>query len=200
MSVTLTNLIGPEIEAHMDALAALRIGVFREYPYLYDGDADSERKYLGHYARHGDSLCVLATDGEQVVGASTAMWMNDADPAFRACFDRNGIATDSMFYFGESVLLPDYRGRGLGHRFFDAREEHALARGAITTAFCAVDRPPDHPAKPVDYRSLYPFWSDRGYEHHPHLSVEFPWREPGDPHERLHPMSFWIRYWETLPR
>ncbi|MCE2695092.1 MAG: hypothetical protein LW645_12620 [Verrucomicrobiaceae bacterium] len=33
----LQNFQGSEIEPHLDALGALRISVFREYPYLYDG-------------------------------------------------------------------------------------------------------------------------------------------------------------------
>ena len=35
-----------EIQAHVDELAALRIRVFRDFPYLYDGDLDYERAYL----------------------------------------------------------------------------------------------------------------------------------------------------------
>ena len=37
---------------------------------------------------------------------------------------------------GYSVLLPQYRGIGLGHRFIDLREDHARAMGRSHVAFC----------------------------------------------------------------
>ena len=38
------------ILAAVPDLARLRIGVFREFPYLYDGSLDYERDYLADYA------------------------------------------------------------------------------------------------------------------------------------------------------
>ena len=40
------NVHGPELEPFIDGLGRLRIAVFREYPYLYDGSLDYEREYL----------------------------------------------------------------------------------------------------------------------------------------------------------
>ena len=42
---------GPEITPWLDDVARLRLAVFRDWPYLYEGDADYERDYLGAYAR-----------------------------------------------------------------------------------------------------------------------------------------------------
>jgi predicted GNAT superfamily acetyltransferase len=53
-------------------LARLRVTVFRDWPYLYDGDAAYERGYLARYAR-GDSIVVAAFDGDRMVGAATGM-------------------------------------------------------------------------------------------------------------------------------
>ena len=36
--LTILPLTGAAITPYIDALAQLRIAIFREYPYLYDGD------------------------------------------------------------------------------------------------------------------------------------------------------------------
>ncbi|MCB1087872.1 MAG: GNAT family N-acetyltransferase, partial [Verrucomicrobiae bacterium] len=149
MSLRLENFHGPELEPHLDGLGSLRIAVFREYPYLYDGDLDYERHYLRTYLESPRSLIVLAFDGETIVGATTCVPMADEGPEFRAPFETAGIAIDEICYFGESILLPEYRGHGIGNAFFERREAHAETLPAMRyTTFCAVDRPDDHPSRP----------------------------------------------------
>ena len=73
----------------------------------------------------------------------------DETPSFQKPFIERGFALGQVFYFGESVLLPAYRGQGLGHRFFDEREDYARRLGRFnTTAFCAVERAEDDPRRP----------------------------------------------------
>jgi len=43
MSIVIRSLTGEEIASAIDALAALRMTVFAEWPYLYDGDTQYER-------------------------------------------------------------------------------------------------------------------------------------------------------------
>ncbi len=193
MTVDVIPLRGREIEPYIPSLAELRIVVFREFPYLYEGDAAYETRYLSHYAEHPDSLCVIAKDGERVVGAATGLWLQDADADFQSCFRDTPWAEQRFFYFGESVLLAEYRGQGLGHRFFDEREAHARAVGAEVTGFCAVERAADHPARPGDYRDLHAFWRKRGYRHYPELKVGFNWKEIGQSESSQQTMSFWLR-------
>jgi GNAT superfamily N-acetyltransferase len=98
-----------------------------------------------------------------------------------------------VFYFGESVLLPDYRGQGIGHAFFDYREAAACDWGASSASFCAVIRPPDHPSRPADYVPLDGFWRKRGYAPVPGLTGSFSWQEHGAPGESPKPMQYWMR-------
>ena len=49
-------LCGADIAPYRDAVAALRIKVFRDFPYLYDGDLDFEAKYLRVYAESSRSV------------------------------------------------------------------------------------------------------------------------------------------------
>jgi hypothetical protein len=56
-----------------------------------------------------------------------------------------------------------------------------------------VERPADHPLRPVDYVPLDAFWNRRGYVHQPQLRTEFSWRDIGEDKESAKPMSFWMK-------
>lgn len=184
---------GPEITPWLDQVAQLRLAVFRDWPYLYEGGMDYEREYLAAYARSADSLFVLALDGGQAVGASTGLPLADETASFQQPFHDASLPVESVFYFGESVLLPHYRGRGLGHAFFDHREAHARALGRFrTTAFCAVDRDADDPRRPGIHRDNQAFWEKRGYRRQPGMTMQLAWEETGQG-EVMHPLTFWTR-------
>lgn len=185
---------GAAIAPFIDDLARLRLTVFREYPYLYDGTLDYEARYLATYAESAESLFVLVFDQGRVVGASTGLPLADETDAFQRPFLDQGWDPARIFYFGESVLLPAYRGGGLGVRFFAEREAYARALGRFQwCAFCAVERPDDHPRRPPGYQPLHGFWARRGYRHHPALRTEYHWRDLDEREESAKPMSFWLK-------
>ncbi|MFN6925038.1 MAG: GNAT family N-acetyltransferase [Tabrizicola sp.] len=186
-------LRGAELEAALDAVAELRITVFRDWPYLYDGTLDYERQYLATYRDNPGALLVGAFHEGRLVGASTSTPMEDHAPEFSAPFREMGIPTDKILYGAESVLLRPYRGIGLGHRFIDLREAHARALGRTHVAFCSVIRPDDHPARPAVYRSNDAFWRGRGYEPLPGVVARFSWKDLGDMEETEKPLQFWMR-------
>ncbi|MBC2663847.1 GNAT family N-acetyltransferase [Novosphingobium flavum] len=193
MAIEVRPLTGAEIGAAIDDLAGLRIAVFADFPYLYVGDPAYERDYLREFAAAPDAVLVAAFDGARIVGAATASPMAAQKAEFRAPFEARGIDTAALFYFGESVLLADYRGRGIGHAFFDHREARARACGAGSATFAAVIRPADHPARPAGYRPLDAFWTGRGYAPVPGLVTELAWQEHGEPDESPKPMQYWMR-------
>ncbi|WP_099864190.1 GNAT family N-acetyltransferase [Pararhizobium haloflavum] len=201
MHVSLDTLKGDEIHPFIDDLARLRITVFRAFPYLYDGSADYEARYLATYARSPDSVFVLARDGDEIVGAATGMPMADETDDVRAPFKAAGLDPAEIFYFGESVLLEDYRGMGVGVAFFDEREGHARQLGRfVSTAFCAVQRPVDHPRRPGGYVPLDRFWEKRGYRPEPGLVTTFTWQDLDEDRESAKPMQFWTKRIDQRPR
>jgi len=187
-------LSGDAIAPYIDNLAELRIRVFHEYPYLYEGTLAYEQQYLKTYASSAESLFVLAIDKGIVVGAATGIPMADETSEFKQPFIDQGIDPEKVFYFGESVLLPEYRGQGIGVRFFEERENYARSLKRFERCcFCAIERPDDHPLRPAGYTPLNQFWNNRGYRHHPELRTEYVWQEIGESEESAKPMSFWIK-------
>lgn len=193
MTLTIQSFSGSDATPHFDDLARLRIVVFRDFPYLYHGDSDYERQYMETYARSEGSIFVLAIDDGKVVGASTGTPMISETDEVQAPFIAAGRDPADYFYFGESVLLPQYRGQGIGVKFFEGREAQARKLGLRYATFCAVERPLDHPRRPADYQPLDAFWAKRGYTHHPELRTTFTWRDLDETVESPKPLSFWIR-------
>lgn len=198
MTIRFESLTGQPSRQLLDQLSSLRLTVFREWPYLYDGNATSEAEYLGTFAAAPGAIIVGAFDDDQMIGAATAAPLAGHTDDFVPLFEARGYDPATVFYCGESVLLPSYRGQGIGHAFFDHREAHAKAlseQGAAFryATFCGVVRSGDDERKPADYRPLDAFWRKRGYEKVDGLVGHYDWREPGEATESPHDMQFWLR-------
>jgi GNAT superfamily N-acetyltransferase len=191
--LTLERVTGAAIEAHLGELAALRIEVFREYPYLYEGTLDNVRQHLRGYAASPRSLVVLARDAGRIVGASTALPLREHAAGVARALAGAGFDAEQVYYFGASMLRASHRGRGLGHAFFDAREAVARAHGFSVAAFCAVQRPNDHPRRPLGYTPHDEFWRKRGYVQRPEIRASFEWRDLDEAQAAPKPMVFWLK-------
>ena len=192
--IRIERFSGTALEHYIPELARLRIEVFRDFPYLYDGDYDYEKKYLQTYIDTPDSVIVLVFDGEKVVGASTAIPMQYETDQLKKPFLEQGYTLDEVFYCSESVLNKDYRGLGLGVQFFEQREAHAKELGGFKViTFCCVERPLDHPRRPANYVPLDLFWNKRGYVKHPELKTTYAWKDLDEIQETPKPMTFWLK-------
>ena len=195
-SLTIRRLTGsdPELRAFLPDLARLRIEVFRDFPYLYDGTVEYEEKYLETYTDCPESIVVLVLDGGKAVGATTGLPMDAETEEFRKPFLEAGHDPARIFYCAESVLLPAYRGRGVYPKFFAEREGHARALGRFDLCtFCCVQRPEDHPLRPTDYVPLDRIWSKFGYVKHPELTTTYDWKDVDTAEETAKPMVFWLK-------
>lgn len=179
-------------------MAKLRILVFREFPYLYAGSEAYESNYLRTYFNARGAGVMGAFDGEQLIGMATALPLEEAEEDFRSPLIQSGYPIQQIFYFGESVLRPEYRGRGIGKQFFDLREAHARAicPSLRYTSFCAVNREANDSRKPENYRTLDGFWKSRGYQKHEHIQARFKWPEVGSSQESEQTLSYWIKDWK----
>lgn len=191
--ITTRVLTGEALVAALPDVARLRIEVFRAWPYLYEGTLEYEERYLQSYRRSENAIVVGAFDGDRLIGAATGTPMEDHAEDFARAFADKPYELGDIFYCAESVLLPEYRGQGIGHAFFDARETHAQALGRRYVAFCGVVRPEDHPARPAKYRPLDAFWRKRGYDKLPDTFARFSWRDIGEAQDSVKELQFWLR-------
>ncbi len=183
-----------EVLPYLDNLAELRLEVFREFPYLYDGDRKWEEAYLNQLATATDTVIVVAFDGDKVVGASTGLPMTHESVEVQKPFLEGGYDVSKIFYFGESVLQKKYRGQGIGVEFFKHREAHArrLNQFEVLT-FCSVMRATNHLLRPKDYVPLDDFWRKRGFEP-TELICYLTWKEVGETKESAKPLRFWWKH------
>lgn len=197
-AVALRWLSGRELYRHLPQLARLRTEVFGDWPYLYAGDADYEERYLAAFAAAPGAVIVgaFAGDDDRMVGAATACPLSEADEAFARPFREAEHDQADWFYFGESVLDPSYRGRGVGVAFFREREAAARGQGFLRATFCAVERSPGDPRRPSGHVPLDAFWRRRGYAPLD-LETRYAWRDRGERTETDKTMRFWGR---TLPK
>lgn len=199
MGIAGTGLIyrtfrGAEIREVTDALAALRITVFCDYPYLYEGSVAYEKEYLQTYINSESSFLFSVFDGEKMVGATTCIPLTGETADVQEPFLRKGMDIGRIFYFGESILLKSYRGLGLGNRFFEEREAHAASFPEVdTVCFCAVKRPADHPLRPADHQPLDAFWTRRGYVKAPEMVSYFEWKDLDEEASTAKPMEYWFK-------
>ena len=185
---------GDAIRPFLTDLARLRTTVFRAWPYLYAGSETYEHAYLRSYADCSDAAVILALDGNRVVGAATCLPLMAETDAIQAPIRAQGWNPERFVYFGESVLMPAYRGRGTGVAFFEAREAHARTiPNCDFTCFCSVRREPDHPQRPTGFVPLDDFWRKRGYRPIPGLACTMSWLDVGNMEETEKILDFWVR-------
>lgn len=185
---------GQKLTNHLEGLAQLRITVFNDWPYLYEGSLDYEKKYLQTYIKSNHSFVLLAMNGPKIVGATTAILARDEEEAFQIPFMKQGLAPEKVCYFGESILLSEFRGLGVGKEFMNRRLLFARSLPGVTHAsFCAVVRPSNHPSRPSDYKPLNTFWEQMGFQPVPGMQTEYSWLDKGDQVETKKVMQFWLQ-------
>lgn len=193
MALTVTSFSGREARPFLDDLAQLRIRVFAEWPYLYQGSLEYEHRYVRTFFKAKNSVLVLARDGERVVGASTGLPLVSETADIKKPFHARGLDLRNYFYFSESVLLPEYRGQGLGVRFFEHREAWAREKNFPWACFCGIVRPEDHPRRPKDHVPLDAFWRRRGFEKMEDMVCYISWQDWDEEAESPKPLAFWAK-------
>lgn len=193
MKITEQLLSGPAIADALDDLATLRLDIFPEYPYLYQGQRNDELAYLGTYAEAPDACVILAYDGLTVIGAATGMPLIHEDAQMLDAFIGATFPLDEVYYVGELLFLPAYRNCGLGRKLLDRLESHLRSLNHYRKLTCAtVERPDDHPLRPRDYIPITKFLARTGFVRLPGVTTHFTWQET-DGVKRDHPMQFWSK-------
>lgn len=193
-NIKIRTFTGTGIKTYLPTVARLRLEVFRDYPYLLDGSIQQETQYLKKFAGCKEAVLVVVFDGSEIVGASTGLPLENEIDAIKKPFIEKKLDISSYFFFGESTLLKKYRGRGIGHHFFDEREAHVLKQKRYRhICFCSLVRPKEKYPIPGDYIPLDDFWKKRGYVQNPEITCTLTWKDLHKTRETPKPLTFWIK-------
>jgi len=189
---SISLLVEHTINDAIDAIAQLRIDIFKEYPYLYDGDLESEAKYLKKFTHAKDAITVVLKDDERVVGAITGLPLQYEEEAMLKPWREGEIAITKIYYFSEILLYEAYRGQGLGQELFDTAQEwvqnyHRYDYFTLAT----VDREID--LAPQSYHPTDSFWLRNGYVKQSDKIAYLTWRDLDKAQEDAKPMHFWTK-------
>ena len=168
--ILIRSFIGASIQPYLASIARLRLEVFRDFPYLQQGTLEDEIAIIQQHVECPHAIAVVVFDGSTIVGVSTGMPANQQSEEFQKVLREHQIEPQGCFLFSESVLLKQYRGRGIGHHFYDLREDHVKQLKTYDSiCFFTVARSQNDPQRPIDYLPLTDFWTKRGYMLCPHI-------------------------------
>lgn len=187
-NIEIKTLKGKMILPFIEQIANLRITVFRDYPYCYDGSMAYESEYLKTYTNCEESTIVIALSDQCIIGASTAIPLEFEVDEFKKPFGNENIK--EIFYLGESVLLPEFRGKNIYRHFFHEREKAALHYGCNKTTFCAVERSSDI-QRPSNYSPLDAVWNHFNYKKNHDRYTHFYWKDIHETVETAKRMVYW---------
>lgn len=191
--LSISLLSGAPVLGILEDLAALRLTIFREFPYLYDGLLADELKYLEHYATTPDALVATVSDAGRVVGAATGIPLAAEGPELVDPVSGAGHRVDEIYYVGELLFYQEYRSRGLGLTLLQRVEDEVRSLRKYRYLACAtVQRPADHPDRPAQYLPIERFLGKTGFTTMGDLVTGFTWRDI-DGTECYHPMKYWIK-------
>ena len=179
---------------HIEKIARLRIEIFIEYPYLYEGDMEYESMYLKKFLNSPDFVIVVLKDGNEVVGAMTGLPLIDEEPNITHPWIEAGLSIGHVYYFSEILLYPKYRRKGYGRRIFQLAEAHIAKFGKYTqSSLATVVREKIHPMRPHDYSDTDRFWETLGYQKRDRFICHISWREIGEGEDSNKPLVFWTK-------
>ena len=181
---------GHEFQQYTNEIAALRMLVFKEYPYLYDGDMQTELDHLNDYSKSKNSILIIVKDEQKVIGAVTGIPLAEVDEVFLTPFAKNE-PIDSIFHLGEILLLKEYRGKGIGYKTYKLFEDLVREKKQYNKiAIIEVVRDQDDPRKPKNYISARKFWEKMGYTEHPKMVIHTFYKEVDSPEKVPHTLVY----------
>lgn len=189
-------ITGSNIANYTHEVASLRCDIFKEFPYLYQGNLSFEYKYIENFSKQQDSVLLLAYKENLLIGCSTGMpLLDNFHEELKLIFRENSYNISELYLFGESVIKKDFRQRGLGGLFFSMRENYVYNCSNNKykfTSFFAIEREYTHPARPKNYYDLSHFWHKKGYVK-TDMQVYMSYKEIGEHTDSAKLMSIWIK-------
>ena len=184
---------GMDARQYLNDIAEMRIVMFKEFPYLYDGSIEDERQYLEGYFKSETSTIILVFDGDEVVAFSSVISLADEMDEIKQPFIDKGLPLDEYAYIGEMMIKPEYRQQGLLYRLKEKQEAIIREHRYQNVIFMTVYRDQDHIARPHNYKDPAIVWRHFGYEILPNMRIEMPWQRVDTGKEEMNYLDVWYK-------
>ena len=187
--VTYQTIYGLDVIPYLDDIARLRITIFREFPYLYEGSLAYEKEYLAKFSRSKESVTILAKDQEEVIGVFTGLPLHLEEETITRSIPQEKLL--DSFYFSELLLLKAYRKQGIGKNLLQQMETIIKQKAVYQRiVFASILREENHSLKPLDYYSMDNAWKKYGYSKTTD-TCQILWKEINQEEESPKTLAIW---------
>lgn len=184
---------GPEIAPYTQQIVKLVDTIYRQYPYLYNGDDAGYIDYLDSYARSKNAIICLVFDGNKIVGIAAGMPMTEAREIYWEPLKKHGYDLNTLFYQGEFGLLPAYHNQGVEEAMFHKVEEFVRKGPYKSIAFWEVESSTSPSQRPENYLPSDPFWKRLGFIRYSELNFNMFWTNINEKKESPHLAVYWLK-------
>ncbi|MFA8450044.1 MAG: GNAT family N-acetyltransferase [Bacteroidales bacterium] len=194
MNFTIDFLKKEQIKEVIPFLSKLRIKIFKEYPYLYDGDLEYEKEYLNTYANSKNAFVISLSLNNRIIGACTAIPLLEEVDEFKTPLTKENYKIEELFYIGEIILEKEFRNCGKGKELMQTaityiKNNYPKYKKII---ICTVNRDNNSYPIPNEYKDLKYLWEKFNFKKLERPIAYFSWKEINETEESLKPMNFWI--------
>lgn len=189
-------LKGEAIRPYVKDITDLCLVVYREFPYLYEGTEEEYMPAIEHYAQSPLGIACVLFDNQKLVGIAIGEPMGAMREKYKQPLLNfySESELDAFFYFGEFLLLKEYREKGLGQKMYFELEKQINEEGQLRTiCFCKIAEFDKHPLMPKNYKSLDEFWTKLGFSQREEIATSVFWRNIGEEEDSPHKMIYWVK-------
>jgi hypothetical protein len=176
MNLEIKSLDGESAREFFNEIAQIRIDLFREFPYLYDGSIEYEREYLETYFKSKNSKIILGLDKGKIVAFSSSISLNEEIEEIKAPFLNRNLDISQYHYIGEVMIKNEYRNLSLPLEFERIHKEFATQKGHSKLVFMTVRRELNDISRPYKYKDPEKLWRYIGYKILDNMNIEMSWK------------------------
>ena len=174
-TIRIETFKGNEIAPHIQGIVKLCDRIYREPPYLYNGDDADYTDYIESYSQVNEAIICLAFDGKEAIGLGIGTPMLKTREFYQQTLIEHGYDLSQLFYLGEFGLKPGYHGLGIEETILLEIENFAKKTGAFS-AMCIWE---------LD-NSKHEILKKMGFIRHAELNFQIFWTNIGDELESAH--------------
>lgn len=183
-----SNEAGP----YLDQIIKLQTSNFEQFPYLYSSSKEGDLYYISPYLKSSNSTFMLLLYQKELVGLSLSIPLPESFQDIKELFTENKLDINQYLYVGTITLSEKIRNWYLVYDVMKTHYKTATNLGLSYLTALTVDRPDDHPMRPLNYRSPDKLWQRFGWHKYSSLKLQSNWIQTDTNQEESNTLSIWI--------